>query len=230
MGKRIFAIICLLLISIVCFNMNCIAAENETDFYEVCFVAEGGTITLDDETETDIYVRQYEPNTELGVMPFPVWTNHVFKGWYTKEGKKVSYDTVVTEGMVLYAHCKGYEFRLVFDGNEGKVSKPEKYVRTDKAFGKLPTAKRKGYIFKGWYVADECMGIKGKVTSDTIIPTSEDVRIASITLTAKWQKVKPGKVTVKKATFKNKILKAKFATAGQCNYVEVKVYGNGKCI
>jgi len=50
-----------------------------------------------------------------------------------------------------------------FDAMGGKASKTSKIVFTGLKFGTLPTAKRSGYVFKGWYTAKKSgTAISGK--------------------------------------------------------------------
>ena len=67
-----------------------------------------------------------------------------------------------------------------FNANGGKCSTSSIKVKTGEKYGTLPTAKRKGYTFKGWYTRKE-EGIK--VSSNTIMGATRNH-----TLYAHWKK------------------------------------------
>jgi uncharacterized repeat protein (TIGR02543 family) len=107
---------------------------------------------------------------QLGELCVPSRTGYTFLGWYDKKsgGTQFTADTVwvwtggtlrsgrqvVDSDITLYAHWKAKTYTLTLNANKGKVSKKSKValkVTFGKKVGKLPTPKRNGYIFKGWY-------------------------------------------------------------------------------
>jgi len=52
-----------------------------------------------------------------------------------------------------YVHAASKKITIKFKGNGGKASKTSKRVTTGKKYGKLPSAKRSNYYFKGWYTS-----------------------------------------------------------------------------
>ena len=121
----------------------------------------------------------------VGTLPKATWSNHKFKGWYTKKtkGTKISATTKVVFGnnisKTYYAQWI-QKVKVVFNANKGKVSKKYKKVWAGNKYGSLPKAKRSGYTFKGWYTKKS--GGK-KVTSKTKAPDK-----AKVTLYAHWKK------------------------------------------
>lgn len=125
-----------------------------------------------------------------GALPEPSRSGYNFKGWYTakKDGNKVSSDTKLKsdKAHTLYAHWKKAEkktYTVSFDGNaeddEVTLSKTEKSVEEDGKYGKLPSAKRKKYTFKGWYTDPEG---GSQVTSESKFTVKKDQ-----TLYAHWE-------------------------------------------
>lgn len=102
-----------------------------------------------------------------------------FVGWNTKaDGSGTSYkdgqevvnlaskqDAVVQ----LYAQWEPSTFRVVFDPNGGETPTPfsEKEGEQNKPIGEMPTTKRKGYTFLGWF--DSKNADAKKVDENTII-------------------------------------------------------------
>lgn len=79
------------------------------------------------------------------------------------------------------------DYVVKFNGNGGKSSKDSKTIKYGSLYGTLPSAKRAGYEFKGWYTKK-----KGgsKITSDKKIKSAKNR-----TVYAQWTKVKVKKVS-----------------------------------
>ena len=79
-------------------------------------------------------------------------------------------------------------YTLKFSGNGGSVSKSRIVESKGSDIGTLPTAKRKGYLFSGWYTSK-----KGgrKISSSTKCTSSR-------TYYAHWKKITVGRTSVKK--------------------------------
>ena len=77
-----------------------------------------------------------------------------FQGWYTTPaasgGNKLEKGTPVTRNITYYARWTYYQY-VVFDPNGGSVSDSYRYVQNGSSIGNLPTPKRDGYTFDGWY-------------------------------------------------------------------------------
>lgn len=99
--------------------------------------------------------------------------------------------------------------KVTYIANGGKAGAKSKTVTYKKAYGKLTTAKRKGYIFKGWYTKRSG---GSKVTSKTKVKKK-----GMIKLYAHWQKVKVSKVSkiTVKASKKKVTLKLKKVTGAK---------------
>jgi uncharacterized repeat protein (TIGR02543 family) len=84
----------------------------------------------------------------------------------------------------VYAASKTKSYKVSFKVNGGKQlakAKRTKTVKMGKKYGKLPTVKRAGYTFKGWYTKKN--GGK-KVTAKSIVPKTKKVK----KLYAHWKK------------------------------------------
>lgn len=88
----------------------------------------------------------------------------------------------------------GNKVKAKFNANKGKVSKKSKTVQGGKKYGKLPTPKRKGYKFKGWYTKKS--GGR-KVTKNTSVSATK-----KHTLYAHWFGPKGKGKTITKAEYK----------------------------
>ncbi|MCD8094786.1 MAG: InlB B-repeat-containing protein, partial [Ruminococcus sp.] len=117
--------------------------------YTLTFNANGGSVS----TTTKTY---YKGNT-LGTLPTPTRSGYKFLGWYTKKsgGTKVTSNTVlsVVKDRTFYAHWESTAsyVTLTFNANGGTVSSTSKTYTKGSKVGTLPTAKKSGYTFKGWY-------------------------------------------------------------------------------
>ncbi|MGN1085351.1 MAG: InlB B-repeat-containing protein, partial [Lachnospiraceae bacterium] len=80
---------------------------------------------------------------------------------------------------MLYAHWKANSYTVRFDLNGGTATTVSKKVTYGKSYGTLPTPKRTGYTFAGWYSKDE---YGSKRTSASIVDVAADH-----TLYAKWK-------------------------------------------
>lgn len=126
-----------------------------------------------------------------GTLPKPSRKGYNFKGWYSKKkgGSKVSKSTKVKSSgnRTIYARWTVKKIKIKFNGNGGKVSKKSKTISYGKKYGSLPTPKRSGYKFKGWY-SSKSGGVKYTKSSAMKYTKSK-------TLYARWAKI--SKVTFK---------------------------------
>lgn len=155
--------------------------------YEVSFMSDGV------EVMDSIKVR--EDGTVVEPKE-PVKEGYEFVGWYS-DSEKFDFSTKITEDITLEAKWikEGAEmYTVTFDSKGGNtVSSIE--VEEDKTVI-LPTPKKDGYTFVGWFDKDK------KVTSTTKITEN-------MTLVAKWEKEE---TTTKKKTTKKKTTTTKTTT------------------
>ena len=134
----------------------------------------------------------------VGTLPKPVKEGSVFLGWYTSKtgGSKITSKTVVKKEVTYYAH---WGFKVKFNANGGTASKTSVNVAEGAAIGSLPTAKKSGMFFLGWYTAK---------TGGTKVTTKTKIT-AGKTFYAHWTKAEIGdtKVTVKNCTWNGKARK-----------------------
>lgn len=91
--------------------------------------------------------------------------------------------------------AEGKKITVKFNANKGKVSKKSKKVSYEGTYGKLPSPKRDGYGFLGWYSKKKS---GNKITKSSIVQTKN-----KHTLYARWGK----KTTVKFVTLSGKVSK-----------------------
>lgn len=112
----------------------------------------------------------------------PTRTGYTFDGWFTDSDFS---GTAVTEisadatgDKTFYAKWTANEYTVTFDANEGTVTPESKTVTYDGTYGELPTPKRSGYKFLGWFT--DLTGTD-KVTADNKVSIT-----AAQTLYAHW--------------------------------------------
>jgi len=125
----------------------------------------------------------------------PKKTGYVFSGWHTKKsgGIKITTATKVKKKVTYYAQWKK-QYTLTFDANGGTVDTKSKKLTNKQSYGTLPTPKRSGYTFDGWYTYTS----GGKKVSATTKMIAKDVKVY-----AQWKK---GSLTTNTAS--NRVLSA----------------------
>ena len=114
-------------------------------------------------------------------------TGYTFTGWNTKsDGKGTAYSdgasvknlTANKDGVVtLYAQWKANSYTLTYDANGGTVSTSSKTLQYGDAFGILPTPKRDGHKFLGWYTS---------ATGGTKVSETTKIDAKNTTIYAHW--------------------------------------------
>lgn len=117
--------------------------------------------------------------TTIGKLPsvsYNASKPRVFKGWYTRNGDQVDNTTIFQEDTVLYAHF-GYKPVLELDGGL-LLTDPNYAIQESSSYvvSELPTARKDGYTFSGWFLTDGTQVNAG----DTIDLSANSV------LLAKW--------------------------------------------
>lgn len=113
----------------------------------------------------------------------PTRTGYTFGGWFTNSDFSGTAVTEIpadaTEAKTFYAKWTANKYDVTFDLNyEGAVTPESKTVTYDGTYGELPTPKRSGYKFLGWFT--DLTGT-GKVTADNKVSIT-----AAQTLYAHW--------------------------------------------
>ena|GEM_PF-5241579 len=141
--------------------------------FKLNFNANSGTVST--ASKDVIYKEKY------GSLPVPTRKGYKFDNWYTAAsgGTKVSADSIYNEfgNSTLYAHWSPNEYTVTFDANGGTVSPTSSKIKTDTAYS-LPTPKRNGYTFNGWYTA--------KTGGTKITSSTKFTAAANQTLYAQW--------------------------------------------
>ena len=114
-------------------------------------------------------------------------TGYTFTGWNTKaDGKGTAYAdgasvknlTSSKDGVVtLYAQWKANRYILTYNANGGTVSTSSKTLEYGDAFGTLPTPKRDGHKFLGWYTS---------ATGGTKVSEATKIGAENTTIYAHW--------------------------------------------
>ena len=137
----------------------------------------GVTVTyLNDGAE---YAKQMLPSAGLATCPDDptAKTGYTFGGWNKADGTAWDYaNDTVTGDITLYAKWIPNTYKLTFNTNGGSDATP-KNVTYGELFGELPVPVREGYVFMGWFDAQEST----QYDATTRLDKDED-----ITLYAKW--------------------------------------------
>ena len=137
---------------------------------------------------------KYNLGTEYG-KKLATRTGYTFMGWYTKangSGKKVLETDIVTDEKehTLYAYWSNKAITITLDPQSGTLSERSIKAEYDKEYGTLPTPKRKGYTFEGWYTSASG---GNRVTESTVCKDEKDA-----TLYARWAEIYVTNITLSK--------------------------------
>lgn len=109
--------------------------------YTVTFETDGGTAVAPQTIDYGATVNEVSSEK----------TGYSLEGWYTEDGVKWDFDTMVVQGnLTLKAKWKQTTFNVSFDGNGG-TSPGAITVIYDEPYGILPMPERTGYTFTGWH-------------------------------------------------------------------------------
>ena len=125
------------------------------------------------------YAKQMLPSAGLATRPDDpaAKTGYTFGGWNKADGTAWDYvNDTVTGDIALYAKWIPNTYKLTFNTNGGSDVTP-KNVTYGELFGELPVPVREGYVFMGWFDAQEST----QYDATTRLDKDED-----ITLYAKW--------------------------------------------
>ena len=125
--------------------------------------------------------KSVEPGKLYGELPTPVRSGYTFIGWYTKDGVKITEDTVVPYSVdhnltAKWAEKAADPVTVTLDPGDGAVDDGSKKLEPGKPFGELPTPTKPGFVFLGWYDKDG-----NKISATDLVPNGD------FTLTAKWE-------------------------------------------
>ena len=115
--------------------------------YTVTFNAHGGIVTPKSGTTG-------EDGKLLVPLPTPTREGYAFMGWYT-EDDKVTDNTVFRENTAIHATWNIIHYTVTFDATGGTVTPTTTKTGSNWEIDTLPTPKREGYTFIGWYTEKE---------------------------------------------------------------------------
>jgi len=149
-------------------SVRCVLNDGVTP-YTITFDANGGTVS----PVTEIMYG----NGKLGSLPIPTRDGYVFKGWFTTSSgsTQVTTTTVFTGNTTVYAQWVT-AYSVTFDANGGTVSPTFAIIDAGGKLSTLPTPKRDGYAFNGWYT----------LASGGVTVTTETVFTKNTTIYAQW--------------------------------------------
>lgn len=142
--------------------------------YTITFDPQGGSC----DTKSD----EYSFGQGVGTLPTPTKTDYTFLGWYSRPecgGEKYTSTTLMPRtDITLYAGWlqNGKSLIVNYDPNGGECDKTKSLVPFNGTISDLPTPKREGYSFLGWFD-----GSGKQYTSSTKVTDN------NLALTAKWE-------------------------------------------
>jgi len=165
-----------------------ITAQYTGNNYTVTFDAESGNVSP--LTQNKKFGSTYGKNTAGAPesLPTPTRKGYDFKGWYLGDngtGALVTNDTAVAtpSNHYLYAKWQAQTVIVTFNAGTGGTVYPASQVKlfdSKYSYGRnLPTPRKDGYTFEGWYTSEDSTGTL--VTNDTIVTNDLDH-----TLFARW--------------------------------------------
>lgn len=113
-------------------------------------------------------------------LPEPKYDGYKFLGWFDENDNEIKSGTVITSNMELTAKWELNSFVVTFNANGGTVSTDKINVERFTAIGQLPVPKRDGYIFTGWYEADDTL-MEDQVKKSTLVANDME-------LVASWER------------------------------------------
>jgi uncharacterized protein (TIGR02145 family)/uncharacterized repeat protein (TIGR02543 family) len=135
--------------------------------YTITFDAGGGTV--------DPATEETDAGGKLQDLPLPERDGYAFTGWYTEKtgGAEVTTNTVFNKEDTIYARwilITESMYAVTFEPHGGSVSPKRGVTGEDgKLLRPLPTPKREGFAFQGWFSEDD------SVTAGTIFKSNSTV-------------------------------------------------------
>ena len=138
------------------------------------------TITFNDGAGNTISSKKVDEGSAVGTLPAnPTRIGYTFDGWYDDptNGSQVTSETLVNQGMNIYAHWTIKYVTVSFnsDGGSSVASIP---IREGSSFENsninIPTSTKEDYNFNNWYDSNN-----NELTTSTVI-------MSNITYTANW--------------------------------------------
>ena len=146
-----------------------LSAKWTANTYTLTLDADGGIVEPDTLNVTF--------GTAIGKLPVAIKDGYTFAGWYTADGKQVTAETVYETAADSTVTAKWVPLAYTVTLDDGCGNTTTITVNYGEKIGTLPTPKRDGYTFGGWFDA------KGNaVTADTVVT-------GSLALSAKWTAV-----------------------------------------
>ena len=145
-----------------------------TVLFDAVYGPEGGSLRT---------MTTQEPGTPCMFPTTPIYLGHEFLGWFTARdgGDEFAAGTIVSlsDPDTLYAHWKVKTFRVSFELNGGTGDIEDFDAEYGSAFGALPTPRKSGCLFDGWWTASD-------FTRGTQVSEGVGVPFRDTTLYAKW--------------------------------------------
>lgn len=142
------------------------------------------TLNLDGGTITSNVSGVYSRNTTI-TLGTPTKTGYDFSKWQITAGDSVLSGnklTIGTTDTTVKAVYTAKKYTVTYNANGGTVSGTSKSVTYNAKYGTLPTPKRAGYSFLGWYTAKTG---GSKITETTIVKITSNQ-----TIYAQWKETR----------------------------------------
>lgn len=108
-------------------------------------------------------------------LPTPTRMGHTFQGWFDEQGNEVTAETILTiaASHTLTARWEANRYTVALEVNGGEALEEDTSISLTygQPYGELPTPKRSGYTFVGWFTDVEKGLLVGK---NTVLSTASD--------------------------------------------------------
>ena len=127
--------------------------------------------------------KSYPCGEAFGSLPTPTRDGYTFLWWVDENNIVVETTTTVPNQLNMKLTAKwqkegGAYINVLFDAAGGTVDPMITTLELGAPYGDIPTPTREGYVFKGWYDAENNL-----ITKDSIVAGTNNKK-----LTAKWEK------------------------------------------
>lgn len=161
--------------TLVRYYIPCMNPNGEIGLYDTVnnkfYANAGGGEFAREET----HINSYTINSDTITLPVIERDGYEFIGWTGSNGgtpqKVVTIEKGSTGHKKYTANWKAKKYNVIFEINDGKGTVEEKTVTYGETYGTLPTPKRTGYTFLGWYTE---MFTGTLIESTTVVNTAKN--------------------------------------------------------
>ena len=139
------------------FNYNNTRINNNITLYAK-WVQNEYTITYDSMGGSYVAPRKVAAGKAIGASAAPTRAGYKFEGWYTDRNcyYLCNIESTLTSDITLYAKWSAEGYTITFESNGGGYVSPMTISAGSVIGAGIPTPRREGYLFDGWYTDKNC--------------------------------------------------------------------------